>query len=128
MLTLGLIFLGTGYYLYNKNQDPEVLFQIVKSFTTDIVKKTVATGSVVPRKEIEIKPQVSGLISRLYPEPGDRGTKGNLIASIRIIPDMVTFNNAQNRVRRAKLSLENAEREYLHNKKLFEDGVISEAS
>jgi len=128
LLTLGLIVLGTGYYLYNKNQEPEVLFETVKPFTTDIVKKTVATGSVVPRKEIEIKPQVSGLISKLYVEPGDRVTKGDLIASIRIIPDMVTLNNAQNRVRRAKLSLENVEREYLRNKKLFEDGVISEAS
>lgn len=128
LLTLLAVIVGTGYYLYSKNQEPPVMYKTVKPFTTTIIKKTVATGSVVPRKEIEIKPQVSGLVSKLYVEAGDQVKKGDLIATIRIIPDMVTLNNAENRVRRAKISLQNTKREYERNKKLYDDGVISEAT
>lgn len=128
LLTLLAVIVGTGYYLFNKNQEPPVMYKTVKPFTTTIVKKTVATGSVVPRKEIEIKPQVSGLVSKLYVGAGDRVKRGDLIATIRIIPDMVTLNNAENRVRRSKIALQNAKREYERNKKLFDDGVISEAT
>ena len=64
---------------------------------TDIVKKTVATGSVVPRQEVEIKPQVSGIVDELYVEAGQPVKEGDLIARIRLVPDMVNLNNAQNR-------------------------------
>jgi len=120
--------IGGATFLYNKNQQPDVVFETEEPFYTDLVKKTVATGSIVPRKEIEIKPQVSGLISKLYVEEGAIVKRGDLIASIEIVPDMVSLNNAENRVRRANISLTNAEREYNRNKKLFEEGVISDIS
>ncbi|MCI4670278.1 MAG: efflux RND transporter periplasmic adaptor subunit [Bacteroidia bacterium] len=128
LLALLAVIGGTGFYLYNKNQEPPVMYKTVKPFTTTIIKKTVATGSVVPRKEIEIKPQVSGLISKLYIEAGEIVKKGDLIATIRIIPDMVSLNNAENRVRRAKINLTNTKREFERNQGLFKDGVISEAT
>ncbi|MDP5169039.1 MAG: efflux RND transporter periplasmic adaptor subunit [Bacteroidia bacterium] len=129
IIVLSLILLsvvGGGFYMYSKNQKPDILFATATPFYTDIVKKTVATGSVVPRKEIEIKPQVSGIISKLYVQEGDVVKRGDLIASIEIVPDMVSLNNAENRMRRAQLALDNAQRELNRNKPLFEDGVISE--
>lgn len=121
-------FGGTIYYLYGKSQEKPMVYKTEEPAKQTIIKKTVATGSVVPRKEIEIKPQVSGLISKLYVEAGDLVKKGDLIASIRIIPNMVNLNNAENRVNRARIALKNAKRDYDRNKKLFEEGVIAEAS
>jgi HlyD family secretion protein len=121
-------FGGTIYYLYSKSQEKPLEYKTEQPAMQTIIKKTVATGSVVPRKEIEIKPQVSGLIEKLYVEAGDVVQKGDLIASIRIIPDMVNLNNAENRVNRARISLKNAQRDFERNKKLFEDGVIAEAN
>lgn len=118
--------IGGAMFLYSKNQQPDIVFETEEPFYTDIVKKTVATGSIVPRKEIEIKPQVSGLISKLYVEEGAIVKRGDLIASIEIVPDMVSLNNAENRVRRARISLTNAEREYNRSKQLFDEGVISD--
>jgi len=119
---------GTGYFLYSKNQTPEITYETETPSVRDVVKKTVATGSVVPRKEVEIKPQVSGIINKLHVEPGDQVSRGDLIASIEIIPDMVNLNNAENRLRRAKIQLENAERDFKRNKALLDDGVIAEAT
>lgn len=120
--------LGGGYFLYSKDQEPDVLFETESPSYQDIIKKTVATGSVVPRKEIDIKPQVSGLISKLYVEEGDVVQRGDMIATIEIVPDMVSLNNAQNRVRRAEIALENAQREYNRNQGLYEEGVIAETT
>lgn len=93
----------------------------------DIVKKSVATGSVVPRKEILIKPQVSGIIKEIYVEAGDTVSEGDLIAKVKVIPDMVSMNNAENRLNRAKISLENSNQDYNRNKSLLDQGVISQA-
>lgn len=129
IIILSLLFLsvlGGALFLFGKNQQPDVVFETESPFISNLVKKTVATGSIVPRKEIEIKPQVSGLISTLYVEEGDIVKRGDLIASIQIVPDMVSLNNAENRLRRANITLTNAEREFNRNKKLFEEGVISD--
>ena len=123
---VGLV-LWTGFFLYNKNQKKPVVYATETPEYRDIISKTVATGSVVPRKEIEIKPQVSGLVKALYVEPGDVVKKGDLIATVRIIPNMVTLNNAENRLRRAQISLKNAKRDFDRNKKLFEEGVVAAA-
>lgn len=116
----------TLMYLYKKSQAEPVVFETQTPFVTNIIKKTVATGKVVPRKEIEIKPQVSGIIESLYVEPGAIIKKGDLIAKVKIIPNMVTLNNAESRVRRATINLNNAEREYKRRKELFDQSVIAE--
>ena len=99
----------------------------MQPFYTDIVNKAVATGSIIPRKEIEIKPQVSGVIEKIFVEPGDRIDKGALIAKLEIIPDMVTLNNAETRLNLALINLENAEREFIRRQNLYHKGIISEA-
>ena len=121
---LGVLVYGI-YYLYSKNQEPDTYYETKQAFVTDIIKKTVATGSVVPRKEILIKPVVSGIIDEVYVEAGDRIKKGQVIAKVKIIPDMVNLSNAQNRLERAKIALENSKIEYDRNKQLLDAQVIS---
>jgi HlyD family secretion protein len=118
------IFGGTIYFLYQKSQAKPVVYQTTTPFTETIIKKTVATGSVVPRREIAIKPQVSGIIEQVYVEAGDMVKKGDLIAKVRIIPNMLSLNDAENRVTRSKLQFKNAEQEYNRQKELFDKDVI----
>jgi HlyD family secretion protein len=120
-------FVGTIYFLYAKSEEKPVTFQTTKATTTDIIKKTVATGSVVPRKEIEIKPQVSGIIDKIYVEAGSTVKEGDRIALVKIIPNMVSLNNAQNRLRQAKIALENARMDLERNQKLKDKDVIADA-
>ena len=120
------IFIGTIVFLYNRSKSKPVVYETESPFISNIVKKTVATGSIVPRKEIEIKPQVSGIIQKIYVEPGNKVKKGDLIAKVKVIPNMINLNNAENRLNRAKISLSDAEKIYKRQKKLFNDGVIAE--
>lgn len=126
---LGIVILGvfgyTIYFLYNKSKEEPIVYKTESPQELAIVKKTVATGKVVPRKEIDIVPQVSGIIEKLYVEEGDKVKKGDLIAKIRIIPNMINLNNAESRVNRAEISLKNAKINYDRQKKLYEDGVIA---
>lgn len=119
------VFVFTIYFLYNKSQAKPVVFETTTPFITNIVKKTVATGSVVPRKEIEIKPKISGIVEEIYVEEGKMIKKGELIAKVTIIPNMVNLNNAESRVNRAKIALQNAKKNYNRQKELFDQNVIS---
>jgi HlyD family secretion protein len=119
-------FIYTMYYLYQKSQEVPVNYQTEKPFMSDIIDKTVATGSVVPRKEIEIKPKVSGIVAELYVEAGQQVQKGDRIAMVKIIPNMVSLNSAETRLSMAKLSLSDAQIQYDRQNLLFEKGVISD--
>ncbi len=120
-------FGGTIFYLYKNSKEKPIEYQTQKPEYKDIVKKTVATGEVVPRKEIEIKPQVSGIIHELFVQPGDKVKEGDRIAKVKIIPNMVNLNNARTRVNKAKINYEDAKTEYERQKKIYENGVIPEA-
>lgn len=127
---LGIVVLigafgGTMFFLYNKSKTKTDVFETKNPFVSDVVMKTVATGSVVPRFEIEIKPQVSGIIDELFLEAGDRITKGQVVARIKIIPDMVTLNSAETRLNRAKINNDDAIIDYDRQQKLFDKNVIS---
>jgi len=121
------IFVYTIYFLYQKSQAKPVVFETTSPTVTNIIKSTMATGSVVPRKEVEIKPKVSGIIEELYVEAGSHVKEGDLIARIKIIPDMVNLNNAQSRLNRAQINFEDAKRQYDRQKDLFNQGVIAKA-
>lgn len=125
LLLLG-VFAFTLYYLWSKSQQEPIVFETQTVDYGDIIQKTVATGNVVPREEIEIKPQVSGIIDELFVEPGDLVSRGDLIAKVQVIPDMVSLNNAENRVNVARLSFENTELDYNRQKNLHEQKVISD--
>ncbi len=118
---------GTMFFLYQKSKKKPVVYEIKSPFISNVVKKTVATGSVVPRKEIQIKPQVSGIVEELYIEAGKHVKKGDLIARVKIIPNMVELNNAESRLNKARINFENAKTVYDRQKKVYEQGVIPEA-
>ena len=118
-------FGGTLFFLYTKSQKKPEVYETKNPFVSDVVMKTVATGSVVPRFEIEIKPQVSGIVDELYVVAGDRVVKDQVIARIKIIPDMVTLNSAETRLNRAEINFEDAKTDYERQQKLFDQDVIS---
>ncbi len=125
LIVVGILW--TFYFLYNKSQEPPVVFKTTQAFDTLIIKKTVATGSVIPRKEVNMKSQVSGIIEKLYIVAGQQIQKGDVIAKIKIIPNMLNLANAENRVNQAKIGLDNAKMDYDRNQNLLNQSVISKA-
>ncbi len=131
-ILVGLIFIvaliGTIFFLWKKSQKKPVVYATESPRIADIVKKTVATGSVVPRQEVAIKPQISGIIEAILVDPGRAVKKGDLIARIRMVPNMVDLNDAQNRLERARIGLEQAQADFDRNQKLVQDGTIAAAT
>lgn len=125
LILIGAIFIYTIYFLYEKSKPKPIIYNLEQPFVTTIVNKTVATGKIVPRKEIEIKPRVSGIISELYVEPGDMVKTGTPLARIKVVPDMISLNNAESRVERANIALEDAQRVYERQKQLYDQKVIA---
>jgi HlyD family secretion protein len=121
-----VLFGGTLLFLYSKSQADPVVFETETPFRATIVKKTVATGSLVPRREIEIKPRVSGVIEKLFVEPGNPVKAGQEIARIKIIPNMVSLNAAESSVNTARIGFENAKKELARYETLFKEQLISE--
>lgn len=119
-------FAGTGFFLYKKSEQKPVVYETDTPFYTDIVRKSVATGTITPRQEIDVKSQVSGVVDALYKLPGEYVKTGDLIAKIKIIPDVVALNNAEARIQTAHINFKNAERELLRQKQLFENKVVAE--
>lgn len=120
------LFGWTFYFLYQKQQQQPDFYETTKPVFTDVVRKTVATGSVKPRNETEIKPQVSGIVEEIKVQPGEYINKGDLIARVAVVANMLSLNNAENRLEVAKLNLANAEKDHNRFTKLKEDGVISD--
>lgn len=116
----------TLYFLYEKSKERPVVFEVGTPKMTSITKKTVAAGAIVPRREVAIKSRVSGIISELFVKPGDVVKKDGALARIKIIPNVVTLNNAEASVSSAKISFENAKRERERYKSLLDDGVLSQ--
>lgn len=130
ILMVVVILGGFGYtlwHLYEKSQEPPVIFETTKAFRTDIIKKTVATGTIAPKKEVAIKPRVSGIIEKVYVEEGEMVKNGDAIAKVKIVPDMVSLNNAKNRVQMAQLAVQDAQQNFDRQKTLLDQGVIAEA-
>ena len=130
ILVVLVILGGFGYtlwHLYDKSQEAPVVFETAKAFRTDIIRKTVATGTITPKKEVAIKPRVSGIIEKVFVEEGEMVKNGDAIAKVKIVPDMVSLNNAKNRVQMAQLSVQDAKQNFDRQKKLLDQGVIAEA-
>jgi len=115
----------SGKYLIDSNSKSPIVFTTEKAFKTSIEEKTVATGKVVPEDEVEIKPQVSGIIEKIYVEEGVPIKTGDLIAKVKVVPNEQSLNSARGRVKNAQISLDNTKQDYNRNKALFDKGVIS---
>ena len=125
---IGLLVIGAlwaALFFIKSNSKSAITYETSKPFISNIEKKTVATGKVVPEDEIEIKPQISGIIEKIYLEEGVEVKAGDLIALIKVVPNEQSLNQARGRVRNAELALNNVKIEYNRNKALFDKGVIS---
>jgi len=122
---LAVAVLGTFWFLWKKSRPVVKKYEIEVVKQGDIQKRTVATGKVDPRNEILIKPQMSGIIAELYKEAGDKVQAGDIIAKIKVIPDMVSLNGAQSRVERAQIAFDQSQKNFNRDTKLFADKVIS---
>ena len=118
-VVFGILSIGLGYYFYHQSKKDPVVYEIEKPSIANIINKTVATGSIKPRQEVQIKPQVSGVIDQLYIEAGEAVKKGQKIAKIKLIPSQVSINNAQNQVEIAKIRYDEARRELVRQKDVF---------
>ena len=125
LIGLGVLFIWTMWFLYEKSAAKPDEFATEHAKKNNVVKKTVANGKIVPRKEILIKPVVSGIIRELYVEAGDHIKKGDALAQIQIVPDMMQLSSAEQRVNSAGIGVQNAQLTYDRNKPLADKGVIS---
>ncbi|SIQ24396.1 efflux RND transporter periplasmic adaptor subunit [Maribacter ulvicola] len=117
--------LAAVVYFLKKNSTPLKTYETETVEKRDITNKVVVTGKVIPQDEIEIKPQISGIIQKVYLEEGVQVKAGDLIATIKVVPNEQSLNQARGRVNNAKISLNNTKIEYDRNKTLFDKGVIS---
>src|SRR5210317_151336 len=113
------------YYLYSKNKEDPVVYDTEKPSVQNIVNKTVATGSILPLEEVLIKPNISGVIEEIYVEGGDLLEANDLIAKIKVIPNLASLNQAKNAIETAQIALNDEKRRYERQRGLFEKGVIS---
>ena len=119
------IFGGAMYYLYQKNSEDPVVYETEQPSKQNIIKKTVATGSILPLEEVLIKPNISGVIEEVYVEGGDYVKSGDLICRIKVVPNLNALNDARNAIDEAKIGLDDQLRNLERQKSLFAKGVIS---
>jgi len=124
VLLVLILFGGTVVFLALESMEPEVEFRTEEPVVTDIVKKTVATGALVPRNEVEIKSRVSGILAELFVEAGDSVENGDLIARIRVVPQAEALERASATVRTARLNLREVEALLEQDEALFESSAL----
>ena len=124
-LLIAMVFIGTFVFLWKKSQPQPVAYEEFTPKTMDISKTTVITGKIEPRNEVNVKPQISGIITHLYKEAGDRVQAGEVIAKVKVIPDMQQLSSAEARVRLANVNVGKAKVDYDREKTLFDKGLVS---
>jgi HlyD family secretion protein len=127
LLLIVIVFGGSMYYLYQKNAEDPIVYQTETPSTQTIVKKAVATGSILPLEEVLIKPNISGVIEEIFVEGGDFVKSGDLLARIKVVPNLSALNDAKNAIDEAKISLDDQKRNFERQSTLFGKGVISKA-
>ncbi len=125
LLLLGA-FVSTLVFLYLKSQGEPPVVKTSTAQVTDIVKKAVATGKIVPRREVQIKPRVSGIIKKLFVAPGDVVAADALIAEIQIVPDMAALTRAEATLRAARIAVKHARGELRRGDGLADKGLLSQ--
>ena len=124
VLVLGFMF-SMAYYI-KTNSRSAITYETEKLSYETIEEKIVATGSVIPEDEVNIVPQISGIIDEIYVEEGEEVNAGDLLAKIKVVPNEQALNSAEGRVKTSRIILNNSKKEFDRNKKLFDKGVISE--
>ena len=122
---VAIIFIGTFVFLYQKSQPKPTEYQELTPKVTDVLKSTVITGKIEPRNEVNVKPQISGIITEICKQAGDYVQAGEVIAKVKVIPDMGQLSNAQARVRLAGINLKQAQVDYTREEQLFKKQLVS---
>ena len=123
--SITVLFIWTFVFLYQKSQPQTVVYELITPEIADLEKTTVATGKVEPRDEVLIKPQISGIISEVYKEAGEQVKQGEVIAKVKVIPELGTLNAAESRLRLATLNARQAETNFSRSQQLFDEKLIS---
>ena len=122
---IAVVFIGTFVFLYKNSQPEEIRYQELPAQKQDVARSTVLTGKIVPRNEVNIKPQINGIIAEIYKEAGQMVQQGEVIARLTVIPDMNSLSAAQSRVRLSEINLKQAQTNFDREKALFEKNLIS---
>ena len=125
LVIIAIILVGTFVFLYQKSKPKVIVYETLAAEVTDLEKTTVATGKVEPRDEILIKPQISGIVDEVFKEAGQSVKKGEVIAKVKVIPELGQLNSAESRVRLAEINAKQVETDFTRIKKLYEDQLIS---
>ena len=122
---VALIFIGTFVFLYQKSQPKPVEYQELTPKLADVLKTTVITGKIEPRNEVSVKPQISGINTEICKEAGDYVQAGEVIAKVKVIPDMGQLSSAQARVRLAEINLKQAQVDFGREDNLYKKQLVS---
>ena len=125
MALIAVIFIGTFVFLYIKSQPQPEVYDEFTLQRMDIRKTTVVTGKIEPRNEVNVKPQISGIITEILKESGETVEAGEVIAKVKVIPDMGSLSSAQSRVRLANINAKQAQTDYEREKTLYDKGLVS---
>ena len=123
LLISGALFAAA--YFIKTNDKSAIVYETKTIITTSIENKTVITGKVIPEDEVEIKPQIQGIIDALFVEEGDKVKTGDLLAKIKVVPNEQNLNSAEGRLANSRIVLKNTQIEFKRNKDLFDKGIIS---
>ena len=124
-LAVLLVFVGTFVFLWKKSQPQPEVYEEFQPEMGSISKSTIVTGKIEPRNEVSVKPQISGIITELLKEAGDQVQAGEVIAKVKVIPDMNQLSSAEARVRLARINVEQAKTDYDREKILYDKGLVS---
>ena len=123
---IALIFIGTFVFLWQKSQPKDTVYSEFTPKAEDIRKTTIITGKIEPRNEVNVKPQISGIITELYKDPGDYVKAGDVIAKVKVIPDMGQLSSAESRVRLAEINLKQAQVDFNREENLYNQKLVSD--
>ena len=124
-ILIALVVAGTFAYLFKRSRPQEIRYEELTAEMADIVKSTVVTGKVQPRDEVNVKPQISGIIAELYKEAGQPVKEGEIIAKLKVIPDMSSLSSAQSRVRLSEVNLKQAKTNFERENTLYDKQLVS---
>ena len=122
---IALFVIGTFVFLYKQSRPKEVRYQELEATVMDIQRTTVVTGKIIPRNEVNIKPQINGIIAEIYKKAGEQVQENEVIAKLKVIPDMNSLSSAQSRVRLSEINLKQAQTNYDREKALYDKQLVS---
>ena len=122
---IALFVIGTFSFLYKQSRPEEVRYQEIEAAVSDIQRTTVVTGKIIPRNEVNVKPQINGIIAEIYKKAGEQVQENEVIAKLKVIPDMNSLSSAQSRVRLSEINLKQAQTNYDREKALYDKQLLS---